>query len=89
MQKMKKLTYEQVIEKAKDWHRNRCNEELFVNPELGSLIGGLVDSINENIEYGNLLNPRFWTKEMHDAWHTNLPDVQRAFDALRKIGNDS
>jgi len=28
------------------------------------------------------LSPRFWTKEMHDAWHKAIPDVVLAFDEL-------
>jgi len=28
------------------------------------------------------MNSRLWTKEMHDAWHTNIPDVQAAFAAV-------
>lgn len=33
-----------------------------------------------------LLNPRLWTEEMHRAWHQALPDIQAAFEALRKVG---
>ena len=33
----------------------------------------------------DILNPRTWTIEMSRAWHTNIPDTQKAFDALRKI----
>jgi len=32
-----------------------------------------------------LLNPRQWTKEMRDAWHSNLPDTIKAFEALRNV----
>lgn len=28
------------------------------------------------------LSPRQWTKEMSDAWHQNIPNLQSAFDAL-------
>lgn len=35
--------------------------------------------------YEVLMNPRRWTREMNDAWHKNLPDVQRAFDALSAL----
>jgi len=41
----------------------------------------------ENERLRMLLNPRQWTKEMHDAWHSNLPDMLRAFEALRKLNN--
>jgi hypothetical protein len=50
---MKKISYEQVIEKTIEWHLKRCGDSLHITPELGSLIGGLVDSINENIEDEN------------------------------------
>ncbi len=36
-----------------------------------------------------LLNPRFWTKEMSDAWHQNIPDLMKAFEALRNIKESS
>lgn len=29
------------------------------------------------------LAPRRWTQEMSDAWHLNLPDLNKAFEALR------
>ncbi len=32
------------------------------------------------------MNPRLWTKEMSDAWHSNIPDLQKAFDALLSAG---
>ncbi len=28
------------------------------------------------------LNPREWTREMSEAWHKNIPDTQKAFEAL-------
>ncbi|MDP1931864.1 MAG: hypothetical protein Q8L60_10435 [Gammaproteobacteria bacterium] len=28
------------------------------------------------------MNPRCWTKEMHDAWHGSIPDIQKAFESL-------
>jgi len=31
------------------------------------------------------MNPRLWTKEMHDAWHKNIPDVQAAFAAVLSV----
>jgi hypothetical protein len=30
-----------------------------------------------------VLNPRFWTRQQNDAWHRNIPNMQKAFDALR------
>ncbi len=38
-----------------------------------------------NEEYETLLNPRLWTKEMSDAWHSVLPDVNKAFENLREL----
>ena len=29
------------------------------------------------------LHPRFWTTEMSEAWHKNIPDLLKAFEALR------
>lgn len=28
------------------------------------------------------LRPRMWTQEMSEAWHRNIPDTEKAFDAL-------
>ena len=36
----------------------------------------------EKLELLDKLNPRLWTKEMHDAWHINIPDTQAAFEAI-------
>ena len=30
-----------------------------------------------------LLNPREWNRAQDNAWHRNLPDVYKAFEALR------
>ena len=35
-----------------------------------------------------LLTPRKWDKEMHDAWHSNIPDVSAAFAALLALANN-
>jgi hypothetical protein len=32
------------------------------------------------------MNPRLWTKEMSDAWWGNIPNLQKAFDALLSAG---
>ncbi len=40
------------------------------------------DSINQALV--DAFNPRTWTLEMHEAWHKNLPDMQKAFEALRE-----
>jgi len=41
---------------------------------------------NELDRLNTLLNPRLWTREMSKAWHKNIPDVLRAFSALREYG---
>ena len=46
-----------------------------------------VDAGAEIQHLRSLLNPRMWTKEMHDEWHRKLPDLQAAFDALRGVPN--
>lgn len=46
-----------------------------------------VDAGAEIQHLRSLLNPRMWTKEMHDEWHRKIPDVQAAFDALRGVPN--
>lgn len=30
------------------------------------------------------LSPRFWGMDMSSAWHTNISNLQAAFDALKK-----
>lgn len=52
---------------------------------IGSLRAEL-DALQARVnELENKLNPRLWTKEMHDAWHLNLPDTIKAFEALRNL----
>ena len=36
-------------------------------------------------DYATKLNPRMWTQEMSHAWHINIPDVRKAFEALRDV----
>jgi hypothetical protein len=31
------------------------------------------------------LTPRLWTHEMSEAWHRNIPDVHKAFEALLAV----
>lgn len=38
---------------------------------------------NEALEIA--FNPRRWTREHQNAWHQNIPDIQKAFEALREI----
>lgn len=40
-----------------------------------------VDFINKIIDS---LNPRTWTDEQSQNWHKSLPDVYKAFEALRE-----
>ena len=40
------------------------------------------------MKYNDLLikmSPRLWNKEMSDAWHNNIPNVAKAFDALLNV----
>ena len=34
-----------------------------------------------------LLNPKMWGQDQMDAWHENMPDLQKAFDSLRNSIN--
>lgn len=36
-------------------------------------------------ELERALDPRRWDQELNDAWCRNLPDVQKAFDAIKDI----
>lgn len=33
------------------------------------------------------LNPDTWTDEHRAAWHGNIPDIEKAFKALRAVGS--
>ena len=35
------------------------------------------------------LTPTIWTKEYHEAWHSNLPDTVKVFEALRNTNVES
>lgn len=43
------------------------------------------ETAKELVQLNTLLNPRVWTKEMIYAWHSNIPDIMKAFEALRNI----
>jgi hypothetical protein len=47
--------------------------------EPGVIVGTLVAHVHH---MQMLLNPRRWDREMCDAWHQALPDLQRAFEGL-------
>jgi hypothetical protein len=36
-------------------------------------------------DFDVVMNPRRWTRQMNDAWHKNIPDLQAAFDALKVL----
>lgn len=42
------------------------------------------EECNKVKRYEEALNPRTWTREMLEAWHRNIPDIQKAFDALKQ-----
>lgn len=44
-----------------------------------------VDAKAINTALYKALTPRQWTQEMSDAWHRNIPDTHKAFEALRDI----
>ena len=39
----------------------------------------------KNEKLREALDPRRWSQEMSDAWHKNLPDTIKAFEAIRKL----
>ena len=43
----------------------------------------MIDKYTKELE--RALNPRKWDKELNDAWHKNIPDLQKAFDKIREI----
>lgn len=44
-------------------------------------------TMGEVVEWGKLshmaLNPRFWDSKEHEAWHSDIPNMMTAFEALR------
>jgi len=43
----------------------------------------MIDKSTKELE--RALNPREWDKELNEAWHKNIPDLQKAFDAIKNI----
>lgn len=43
----------------------------------------MIDKYTKELE--RALNPREWDRELNDAWHRNIPDLQKAFDAIKNI----
>jgi len=53
---------------------------------------GLEECLNTKIKYLKLtsaFDPRMWTKDQSDAWHKNIPDFQKAFQALLEVSTRS
>lgn len=46
----------------------------------------MIDEYTKELE--RALNPRRWDKELNDAWHGNIPDLQKAFDEIREIAKN-
>ena len=46
----------------------------------------MIDEYTKELE--RALNPRKWDKELNDAWHGNIPDLQKAFDEIREIAKN-
>lgn len=67
---------------------NAIREELFRHPydEERILAKAIRQAENDTqMALRAKLSPRFWTREMSDAWHRKIPDVQAAFDAILDI----
>ena len=43
----------------------------------------MIDKDTKELE--RALNPMKWDKELNDTWHKNIPDLQKAFDAIKDI----
>jgi len=43
----------------------------------------MIDKYTKELE--RALNPMKWDKELNDTWHKNIPDLQKAFDAIKDI----
>lgn len=43
----------------------------------------MIDKYTKELE--RALDPRRWNQELNDAWHKNIPDLQKAFDAIKDI----
>ncbi len=47
-----------------------------------------IEEIVKELREGNrakvALMPRFWTRDIHVAWSTSLPDLLASFEAIRK-----
>jgi len=77
-----------LIKRAKRYLNPKVfGKDAVVFPTLErNIIAELVAHIEQEPKCEDVrLNPRFWTKEMHDAWHKNIPDMMKAFEALRNI----
>ena len=43
----------------------------------------MIDKYTKELE--RALDPRRWDQELNDAWCRNIPDLQKAFDAIKDI----
>ena len=43
----------------------------------------MIDKDTKELE--RALNPMKWDKMLNDTWHKNIPDLQKAFDAIKDI----
>lgn len=80
----------ELIQHAVDVCRKRLTDT--GHPPVGPLPVPMLENVvtllaEENEHLSILLDPRQWTKEMHDAWHRALPDTIAAFAALREMEN--
>jgi len=46
----------------------------------------MIDEYTKELELA--LNPRRWDLELAEAWHKNIPDLQKAFDEIREIAKN-
>lgn len=71
-------------EKRDEWRKLAENTDMIsaVGEYTPNEFMELLDAV-DRLE--TLLNPRLWTKEMCEAWHRELPDMQAAFNTLRRI----
>ena len=46
----------------------------------------MIDKYTKELE--RALNPVEWDKELNDAWHKSIHDLQKAFDEIRGIAKN-
>ncbi len=55
---------------------------LLLEAENAELKGDAERYQKENAALHKALNPRFWSSAIDNAWHTNIPDTHKAFEAI-------